>query len=455
MTEELLRIRWDNVSSELDLLHAFNQLRNENEFLDVSLTCADGANTKFIKAHRVILCAYSNVFKDILCLHSNETHPILYLKGLSFELLEAMVKFMYQGEVYLSQDKLHSFLNNAKELQIKGLIENEDGNNSCQTKNEITKESVGNPITCEQSETVQSNNSCKEDCTTPIEKISKADKAIRDVIAQLANCADNCKDIPSRFTNIKEVTNSGCVQSTKKYHNENRPPLGRYARVDISENHQLDPLDIAEKDTNINEKCFIQEPPTNIEPKTSMSKKIYAPFTDTKHYKSLKPMSPCLLCGKTFRASYIKSHIKSKHCLPCEKPDRASEIKRHIIQKTNRLLKIKEKNNKSLIMNISFAVGDLVWAALRGFPSWPAKIVSPPDELKRPRNQKRCHCVQFFGTHDFGWLRAQDLKPYHLFRDQLNKSSKSYRFLKAIEEIEEVSTSNNLKVYNITSGRIV
>lgn len=48
-------------------------------------------------------------------------HPIIFLKDMKFWQLQALVDFMYRGEVNVTQDKLPNLLSAAEALQIKGL----------------------------------------------------------------------------------------------------------------------------------------------------------------------------------------------------------------------------------------------------------------------------------------------------------------------------------------------
>ena len=47
-------------------------------------------------------------------------HPIIFLKDMKFWQLQALIDFMYRGEVNVTQDKLPSLLSAAEALQIKG-----------------------------------------------------------------------------------------------------------------------------------------------------------------------------------------------------------------------------------------------------------------------------------------------------------------------------------------------
>merc|ERR1712129_490588 len=53
---------------------------------------------------------------------NNHPHPLIYMRGLKSEDLEAMVDFLYIGEANVFQENLDSFLSVANELQLKGLM---------------------------------------------------------------------------------------------------------------------------------------------------------------------------------------------------------------------------------------------------------------------------------------------------------------------------------------------
>lgn len=122
--ETMLCLRWNNSATKLNLSTAFQELRENSDFFDISLGCSDGSSGRSLRAHKVILSAYSSVFKDMLREHANRTDPFIFLKGVGFQDLSATLDFMYLGEVSVKQSSLNSFLAVAKELQVKGLAEN-------------------------------------------------------------------------------------------------------------------------------------------------------------------------------------------------------------------------------------------------------------------------------------------------------------------------------------------
>jgi len=98
----------------------YKELRQEQEFCDVTLVSDD---VKYIEAHKLILATSSSVFKDILK-RNKQVHPFLYLRGINSSQLALVLDFIYHGEVKVPQMDLDSFLDVAKDLGVKGLMDN-------------------------------------------------------------------------------------------------------------------------------------------------------------------------------------------------------------------------------------------------------------------------------------------------------------------------------------------
>jgi len=121
-SDELYRLRWDSSKQVVDLSNSFQAFRNDEELLDVSLVCSSGkVGGSTLKAHKVVLAAYSPVFKQMFNRLSDPRSPIVFLKGISFDNLSYMLDFMYQGSVDVPKSKINEFFADAQELQIRGL----------------------------------------------------------------------------------------------------------------------------------------------------------------------------------------------------------------------------------------------------------------------------------------------------------------------------------------------
>ena len=112
---EKLCLQWndfkDNVNS------AFGKLRDDNDFSDVTLACEDGEQ---LNAHKIVLVSSSPFFMELLR-KNKHPHPLVYMRGIKYEDLVAIVDFLYLGEANVFQENLDSFLAVAGELKLKGL----------------------------------------------------------------------------------------------------------------------------------------------------------------------------------------------------------------------------------------------------------------------------------------------------------------------------------------------
>lgn len=116
-------LRWNNYVSHVT--EAFNVLRFENDLVDVTL-CCDGGK---IKAHKMLLSACSSYFKQIFKENPCQ-HPVIIFRNFKFEDLNAIINFMYHGEVNIFQEQLESFLITAELLEVKGLTDNMEDESS-------------------------------------------------------------------------------------------------------------------------------------------------------------------------------------------------------------------------------------------------------------------------------------------------------------------------------------
>jgi len=116
-SSEKFCLRWNDFESNISV--AFREIREEKDFFDCTLSCG----SRQIQAHKLILSACSPFFRSVLRQNPHQ-HPLLYLKGVEFTDLQAVLNFMYHGEVNVAQEELNSFLAVAEDLKVKGLTQN-------------------------------------------------------------------------------------------------------------------------------------------------------------------------------------------------------------------------------------------------------------------------------------------------------------------------------------------
>lgn len=132
-------LRWNDFESNIST--SFRELREDNEFFDVTLCCDNGVD--LVQAHKVILAACSPLFRKILAHQRHQQNPLLYLKGIRLKELQAVLNFMYHGEVNVAQDSLNNFLAVAEELAVKGLTtDSQPGVSDARKKAVVKRKSV-------------------------------------------------------------------------------------------------------------------------------------------------------------------------------------------------------------------------------------------------------------------------------------------------------------------------
>ena len=112
---EKFSLKWNDFQRNIS--SAFSNLREDNDFTDVTLLTEDGQT---FEVHRVILSASSPFFRNILKIMKHPNH-LIYLKGFKAKDLHSLVDFMYHGVADVYQENLDVFLARAEELQLQGL----------------------------------------------------------------------------------------------------------------------------------------------------------------------------------------------------------------------------------------------------------------------------------------------------------------------------------------------
>jgi len=132
-------LRWNDF--ETNISSAFKDLRDDKDFFDVTLSCDDDEQ---IKAHKVILSACSPFFRNVLR-RNPHPHPLLYLKSVKYTDIQAVLNFMYHGEVNVAQEELNSFLAVAEDLRVKGLTQSSNPTKPQESTSSANKTAMKQP----------------------------------------------------------------------------------------------------------------------------------------------------------------------------------------------------------------------------------------------------------------------------------------------------------------------
>ena len=106
-----------------DRTASVKNMLEKRSFVDVTIACDDDQ----LEAHKVLLSAASPFFQRILE-RNPHNHPLLYLRGSLKKDVSAILDFIYSGETSVPVQDFESFMSLAKDLEVKGLVdENELG----------------------------------------------------------------------------------------------------------------------------------------------------------------------------------------------------------------------------------------------------------------------------------------------------------------------------------------
>ncbi|XP_015116104.1 uncharacterized protein LOC107040504 [Diachasma alloeum] len=143
--------KWSDYQNHLSTV--VRQLLEEDSMVDVTL-CVAGER---IHAHRIVLCACSTLFQEILS-ETKEDHPTIIISDISADDVRSIVEFSYQGEVRIPVDNITNLLDAAQLLKISGLMEIEglDENDSPASK-DPTEEVEDPGVSPDREENVVSN----------------------------------------------------------------------------------------------------------------------------------------------------------------------------------------------------------------------------------------------------------------------------------------------------------
>lgn len=108
-------LKWKNHVSEI--FSEVQKLRSKDYFSDIIVHCG-GRN---FRAHKLILAASSTFFEKVLAGIPRDRSHVLVLAQTPPDMLECVLDFVYDGEVFVPADSLEKFMDAAENLGIRGL----------------------------------------------------------------------------------------------------------------------------------------------------------------------------------------------------------------------------------------------------------------------------------------------------------------------------------------------
>ncbi|XP_059615536.1 protein bric-a-brac 1 isoform X2 [Phlebotomus argentipes] len=130
-TDQYFSIRWNNYQRNMTAI--FHELLESQSFVDVTLACEQNS----LKAHKVVLSACSQYFRKLLLENPCDHPTIIMPQDIDFSDLNFIIKFVYQGEINVTESELQSLLRTAEKLKIRCLCE------------EVTETSSGEGRSCD------------------------------------------------------------------------------------------------------------------------------------------------------------------------------------------------------------------------------------------------------------------------------------------------------------------
>lgn len=114
MAANSITVQWNAHYSAL--LHLLKNARREGWYCDATVLC----NGKYYSVHKFVLAACSDYFEEMFD-KINGKHPMIVMTDMKTARLEALLSYMYEGEVDIMQEDLAGFMETAEAWKVKGL----------------------------------------------------------------------------------------------------------------------------------------------------------------------------------------------------------------------------------------------------------------------------------------------------------------------------------------------
>ncbi|XP_053671190.1 transcription factor GAGA [Anopheles nili] len=206
----LYSLTWGDYGTSL--VSAVQLLRCHGDLVDVTLA----AGGRSFPAHKIVLCAASPFLLDLLK-NTPCKHPVVMLAGVNANDLEALLEFVYRGEVSVDHSQLPSLLQAAHCLNIQGLapqtVSHKDDNTTYTTSIQLHPTLV--PQNHVKAVIDVGNNVCTEELITTLGPTQTVQAQVIETITPDQMTDEVTKDVISQFLPTRKRK-----QRTKKNANQ-------------------------------------------------------------------------------------------------------------------------------------------------------------------------------------------------------------------------------------------
>ena len=108
MSDTGITLEWK--AFEPTINNAFQNLYTDESLTDVTLA---SEGNKQVLAHKVVISSCSSFFKNIIGMNKN-SHPLIYLQGVSYDDIVLLKRFMYLGKASVAEENVNRFVTLSK-----------------------------------------------------------------------------------------------------------------------------------------------------------------------------------------------------------------------------------------------------------------------------------------------------------------------------------------------------
>ncbi|XP_047545345.1 zinc finger protein 131-like [Vanessa atalanta] len=336
MANQEISLKWNGYQN--NILSNVKELFKDEGLSDVTLV-SEGQS---FKAHKVILSANSSVFRTIFQQNPHKD-PIIVLHDINTDSLQTLLRFMYNGEVNVTEEFLPILLKTAEALRICGLSTGNDAarddektatsTQALSKKRKKSEQDDGNksnkkpmpcPVKLDNAITVSNSDVHKNPNIVP--KVEPVDSPLTDYsgentndtdIAVLEDTIEKKYSVSPENVSNKSMCNMASDRCVKKWINEvssTQPCLNMINEKNIIEQDDDKEIEIdKEVETVLQSGTIVESLSITTENLNFVSSEAQS-VKDKTTTCYANPSFPCPFCPRVYNSwGYRRRHVKSRH----------------------------------------------------------------------------------------------------------------------------------------------